>query len=64
MPASVVLDAPIVYEAPDPEVGIGHGTEPATARSCSRKTGARATTPAGSMARPGCATRSPVRVTS
>jgi penicillin-binding protein 1A len=28
-PASVVLDAPVVYEAPDPEVGIGLGAEPA-----------------------------------
>jgi penicillin-binding protein 1A len=27
-PASVVLDAPVVYEAPDPEVGIGQGAEP------------------------------------
>ena len=27
-PASVILDAPVVYEAPDPEVGIGQGTEP------------------------------------
>ncbi len=26
-PASVVLDAPVVYEAPDPEVGIGQGAE-------------------------------------
>ena len=26
-PATVVLDAPVVYEAPDPEVGIGQGTE-------------------------------------
>ena len=30
-PASVVLDAPIVYEAPDPAVGIGLGADPATA---------------------------------
>jgi penicillin-binding protein 1A len=28
-PASVVLDAPVVYEAPDPEVGIGVGAAPA-----------------------------------
>jgi penicillin-binding protein 1A len=28
-PATVVLDAPVVYEAPDPEVGIGQGAEPA-----------------------------------
>lgn len=28
-PASVILDAPVVYEAPDPEVGIGQGTGPA-----------------------------------
>ena len=27
-PASVILDAPVVYEAPDPEVGIGQGMEP------------------------------------
>jgi penicillin-binding protein 1A len=27
-PASVVLDAPVVYEAPDPTVGIGVGAEP------------------------------------
>ncbi len=27
-PASVVLDAPVVYEAPDAEVGIGQGAEP------------------------------------
>jgi penicillin-binding protein 1A len=27
-PASVVLDAPVVYEAPDPEVGIGLSAEP------------------------------------
>ena len=26
-PATVVLDAPVVYEAPDPEVGIGQGIE-------------------------------------
>ncbi len=26
-PASVVLDAPVVYEAPDPTVGIGQGTQ-------------------------------------
>jgi penicillin-binding protein 1A len=30
-PASVVLDAPIVYEAPDPAVGIGLGADPAAA---------------------------------
>lgn len=28
-PATVVLDAPVVYEAPDPEVGIGQGKEAA-----------------------------------
>jgi penicillin-binding protein 1A len=28
-PATVVLDAPVVYEAPDAEVGIGQGKEPA-----------------------------------
>ncbi|HEU4516711.1 MAG TPA: transglycosylase domain-containing protein, partial [Steroidobacteraceae bacterium] len=27
-PASVILDAPVVYEAPDPTVGIGIGAEP------------------------------------
>ena len=27
-PASVILDAPVVYEAPDPTVGIGVGAEP------------------------------------
>jgi penicillin-binding protein 1A len=27
-PASVVLDAPVVYEAPDPEVGIGQVSDP------------------------------------
>ncbi len=31
-PATVVLDAPVVYEAPDPEVGIGQGTETAGRR--------------------------------
>ena len=64
-PASVVLDAPVVYEAPDPEVGIGQGAEPASrARPRSRRTGARATTPAVSTARRGCATRSRARATS
>lgn len=28
-PASVILDAPVVYEAPDASVGIGQGKEPA-----------------------------------
>jgi penicillin-binding protein 1A len=27
-PASVILDAPVIYEAPDPTVGIGVGAEP------------------------------------
>ena len=65
-PATVILDAPVVYEAPDAEVGIGQNPAKPRSRapSPSRKTGGRATTRAASTARRACAMRSRARATS
>ena len=64
-PATVVLDAPVVYEAPDAEVGIGQGAETAGRGrgAASRRTGAPATIRAAFTARRACGMRSRARAT-